>query len=85
MHGALGVLPASAATRAYLATRAALPAHQVYRKAQREGCGGTLMVYSAAVYACIQVSTCCIYKGAERVHAERVGTLPLSETRVCML
>lgn len=38
---------------------AAPPAPQVYRKAQREGCGSTLMVYSAAVFACIQVGWRC--------------------------
>lgn len=43
---------------------------RVYRKAQREGCAATLMVYSAAVHACVHAAGGCDSEAAMQIYAD---------------
>lgn len=45
-------------------------AMRVYRKAQREGCATTLMVFSAAVHACTQAAGGCDAAEAMAVYSD---------------
>lgn len=49
---------------------------RVYRKAQREGCAATLMVYSAAVHACVHAEGGCDADAAMQIYADMQRCAP---------